>query len=779
MTTIKMREFGKRLTGETMALPSDWLMHSTFFFVALLFSQAIIFDAVAPFFLAFWLVVQQRYKAYQLATLIGGVIGTSYLALGQGLAVLCVIMLVDLLLRLRFFETKPCSSLLVAMLSVQIIWQAVFYSGIPPFLVQVYVLYELFFAALAFLFMKQFFLTKHEFMMKWTTERVIAGCVVLSLLIIGMQDMIIFYFSLSVLALHAAICLAALVGGLPASLFVAVIVGMLSGIAQLSFTGMLALYAVMGVTVGLMQRAGRVAVVVSSIVPSIFFLLYDATLPLDSVYFVSVISAGLVVLLLPKNIVEQASQLYAAQTVTQELAATSTENQLQSFQQFVYFLKELIAEQFMLTTPAMSKTSPLAVCAGCFRYEHCWKDGVIKEPVERWIAAKTLQKSFDVLRAEEQLKGKCIKPQKLLEQMHDELYVVQMNSRFYHGKKMLALQLCDLSEHLEMLLENQQATEEKKTNEEELTLFLEAHHIFCIYAQWKKNTTGERIFICHIAGSQSPDFLQQLGELLSEFFDEPLIGQYEMQHKSPYYFTELHFHSAIRYNLAYDIYKRTEQTSVVSGDSHSVFSLQPGLEVVMLSDGMGTNYRAQRESERLIQMMQNCLSYDMNPETAMHTVHYILSLKNDSDLYATLDFALIDLKRGELWCWKAGSMTTYILRGSKILTLESNTAPIGFMKNVSIETAHELLQPDDYIIMVSDGLFSAQEDWQKQEQLFLQFIRHSIKKQPQLSAVLYEAMTEYEQRFTIEDDCTVMLFSVKQMKKEWSVYKPEQLKRGV
>lgn len=779
MTTIKMREFGKLLKRETIVFPSNWLMHSTFFGGALLFSQAVILDAVAPFFLAFWLIVQQRYKSYQLATVLGGIIGSSYLAFGQALAVLCVIVLVEILIKLRFFEVRPLSSLLTAIFIVQVIWQAIFYSGIPPFLVQVYVIYELFFVALAFLFMKQFFLTHHDFLTKWTAERVIAGCVVLALLIIGMQEMVVFYFSMPILSLQLAICLAAVVGGLPASLFVAVVVGMLSGIAQLSFTGMLALYALTGVTVGLMQRAGQLAVVISSIAPSVFFFLYDATLPLDSVYFVSIISAGVVMLCLPKDIVQQMQGLYVAQTSTKEVAATSTtENHLLPFQQFVYFLKDLVTEQFMLTTPAMSKTSPLSVCAGCFRYEHCWKNGAIKEPVEQWIAAKTLHKPFDVLRVEEQLKGKCVKPQKLLEEMNDEIYVMQMNNRFYHGKKMLALQLCDLSEHLERLLENQQAIEREKIDEEALTDFLDAHTIICIYACWKNNALGECVLICHVVGNYSIDLLQQMSELLTEFFDEPLVGKDMTHHKSPYPYTELHFHSAIRYKLAYDVYKRAERTSVVSGDSHSIFSLQPGLEVVMLSDGMGTNYRAQRESERLIQMMKSCLSYDMNPETAMHTVHYILSLKNESDLYATLDFALVDLKRGELWWWKAGGMTTYILRGSEVITLESNTAPIGFFKNVSIETMHQHLQENDYIIMVSDGVFSANEDWKKQERTFLQFLRHSIKKHSDLSMVLYEAMTQYEERFFIEDDCTVMLFSVKQLKKEWFVYKPEQLKRG-
>lgn len=776
MTTIKIRAFGRLIEKEQMLIHSNWFKYGLFFCLALFFSQAIILEAVAPFFLAFWLIVQQRYPAYQLATLIGGIIGTSFLSLGQALAILCVIVLVELLLRLRFFALRPLSGLLLVMLVVQIVWQTFFYSGIPPFLVQVYVLYELFFAAITFVLMRQFFLEPYKFMAEWTTERVIAGCVVLALMITGMHGMTVYYFSLAVITLHVAICLAAVVGGLPASLLIAVVVGMLSGIAQLSFTGMLALYAVTGVLVGLMERAGRVVVVLASFLPSIFFLLYDATLPLDVVYFVSIICAGLIVLLIPKRVIERTVQLYTAQTTQLELAVTTPQNQLSSLQQFVSFLKGLVTEQFMLATPTAQKAVPLPACAGCYRYEHCWRTGAMKAPIEQWVAAKTLQKPFDVLRAEEQLKGKCVKPQKVIEQLYDTLYEAQMNGRFYHGKKMLALQLSDLSEHLQQLVENQQSKVWKQADEQALIEYLASHHITCTYARFQQNERGERIVVCRVVHAHMDLLGQRMSEWVTAFLDEPLVVQQIAHYTTPYPFTELHFHSAIRYELAYDVYKRTEQMSNVSGDSYSVFTLQPGVEVLMLSDGMGTSYRAKRESERVIQMMKDCLSYEMSPETAMHTVHYILSLKNASDLYATLDFALVDLKRGELWCWKAGGMTTYILRGSDMMKLESNAAPMGFMMNGSVETTYEQLQADDAIVMVSDGVFSTKENWQKQEQLLLQYIRHSMKKHGQPNVALYEAMAQYEQRFTIEDDCTVMLFSVKSLMKEWSVYKPEQLK---
>ncbi len=69
----------------------------------------------------------------------------------------------------------------------------------------------------------------------------------------------------------------------------------------------------------------------------------------------------------------------------------------------------------------------------------------------------------------------------------------------------------------------------------------------------------------------------------------------------------------------------------------------------------------------------------MDPETAMHTLHYMMSLNGLDDMYATLDLALIDFQDGRLWSWKAGSMSTYIKRGEDFLRLDSKSVPVGFL----------------------------------------------------------------------------------------------------
>lgn len=156
----------------------------------------------------------------------------------------------------------------------------------------------------------------------------------------------------------------------------------------------------------------------------------------------------------------------------------------------------------------------------------------------------------------------------------------------------------------------------------------------------------------------------------------------------------------------------------------------------------------------------------------MHTLHYVLSLNREVDMYATIDFALVDLQKGELWSWKAGSMSTYILRGDRLIKVEGSSAPVGFMPVFSIETEKVNLMADDYVVMVSDGLFSSKYDWDEQEQFFVELIKSKIRLGIPIEALLYDVMDSYQGKYEVEDDCTVIIYNVSHVAPKWAVFRP-------
>src|SRR5690606_2636719 len=156
------------------------------------------------------------------------------------------------------------------------------------------------------------------------------------------------------------------------------------------------------------------------------------------------------------------------------------------------------------------------------------------------------------------------------------------------------------------------------------------------------------------------------------------------------------------------------------------------------------------ESRKVIRLMRECLDRKMDPETAMHTLHYMMSLNGLDDMYATLDLALIDLQDGRLWSWKAGSMSTYIKRGQDFLRLDSKSVPVGFLPSFSVEAKNEELKSGDVIVMLTDGVFNGKVTIEKQEEALYGI----LDKYQHLSCepLADRIMSEMERRFGVVAD---------------------------
>lgn len=767
---------------------SSFLIHVFFLLLALFLSRAVMFEAAVPFLLPLWAIVKQRYENEKWAVVVGGLIGALTLSLGQAFILGLQLVLYEFISRFKFWKFPIGISVSLAIFLGQFIWQGIAYAGIPPLIVQLYIYYEVILAFLMTIFVNLFLVQPHRFWAAgWSYERVGAGLVILAMVLTGVQSVVVSYFGLYPFLLHLAICIAAITGGVPIAAMVATIVGALVGVAKLSFTGMISVYAMTGVAAGLFSKAGRFGVVIGSIVPSVFFFFYDATLPLDTVYFVSIAIAGIVFFALPKRMFTFLHDVIHPKRdevllQRQQWLTEHTTEKLESFQNFVLFMKELVFDRFTSTETVNEerKVEPCTTCLSCFRYDSCWGTTNAMEPlIEDWFVARAGIKESEQIRAEKRIKTQCVKSTRLLEELDHQLYTDKMNGQFYHGKKMIALQLRDLSNHLNKLMEDMKdETLSFRTIEEELEQQFKRAQVQCFQIDVLNNTIGERVVICSFAQkNRTHEDQYMLCErivlpILYDVFSEPFQVEKISDQKNPFAHVQIRFRSAVRYEIEYDIYSRAKNSAWVSGDTHAIFHIHPGLVAVMLSDGMGQSREAQRESRRLVRLMRECLSYNMNPETAMHTLHYVMSLNREVDMYATIDFALVDLQKGSLWSWKAGSMSTYILRGERLLKIDGAAAPVGFMPVFSIETEKVNLLADDFVVMVSDGVFSSEFDWEEQERYLVQLLKARIQNEMPIEVILYDVMEQFGEVYPVDDDCTVIMFTVNHVVPKWAVFSP-------
>ena len=763
---------------------------SLFFLTSFFLAQSVVFEAAVPFSVPFWAIIRTKYREYAKFVLFGSLAGCFFLGFGQVVILALQIIMYECIMRFRYWRLPQSIAVSLAVLLVQIMWQGAMYQGLPPVLVQFYVGCEAALALIMTLFMQVLFVNSYEwFTSHWTYEKLGSGLVVFAAMLTGMQAVVFSYFSLPIFLLQLFICFGALVGSVPLATVIGAVLGTLIGVAKLSFTGMLSVATLTGLCAGMGAKGGRFGVAIGSILPSVFFLFYDATLPLDSVYFTSIVIGSVLFLTIPRKFSDKVRDKLFPQREEILLARQNwlTEHvtyKLEHFQHFVQFMKELVFDRFMTAPVEEAKeVSPMNTCLSCFRYDHCWgaQNNGMDKLMTDWFHMKGVGKESAIHRVEEQIRYKCVKSTKIFEELDTELYRERINGQYFHGKKMIALQLRDMSNHLNQLIaEMKEDTISFVSVEKDIIERLKDAHIECFQLDVLNNKPGARKIVCALAPARvdwEKDTTlaeRMILPILYEIFNEPFEIEKVVACEIPFRHIQICFRSAISFEVEYDIYSMSKDATLYSGDSHALFQLHPGLFAILLSDGMGQSKEAQHESRKLIHLMRECLNYNMNPETAMHTLHYVMSLKQQDDMYATLDFALVDLQHGDLWSWKAGGMSTYILRGKEIIKVESNAAPVGFLSISAVEAEKRKLKAGDVILMHSDGLFSSVADWDEQEETFLAYAQQVASTNNTIQEKLTTIMQSFQDYFEIEDDCTVLMLEVTHVVPTWAVFRPAQ-----
>ncbi len=420
------------------------------------------------------------------------------------------------------------------------------------------------------------------------------------------------------------------------------------------------------------------------------------------------------------------------------------------------------------------------MCGTCFRQDKCWgvADQGMYPVIDEWKEMRAHTKSGVRYRLNDRIQEKCVRSNGLVDALEEEYANHKLAGHYAHGKKMLAYQLRDMSKHVSGLMADLQMNEANHESEEEkISKRLDDAKISHFQIDMLSEEQGARKIVCCLPLKQAEwETNQMIGErliipILHELYDEPFEISRTSEIKDPFSHIQITFQSAVRFTYDYGVFTSSFQNTVYSGDSHSVIPLHSGLVAFVLSDGMGQNMEAYHESRKVIRLLRECLQHQMNPETAMHTLHYVMSLKHHSDLYATVDLALLDLQQGKLWSFKAGSMSTYLLRGKDCVKIDSQSVPIGFLPTMSVDAEERIVKAGDILVMLSDGMFSPDYSLEEQEN---ELIRLMKKYESTPTGTLAELLAvEFNKKYpAAEDDRTLIVVKLRHAVPEWSLFSP-------
>lgn len=198
---------------------------------------------------------------------------------------------------------------------------------------------------------------------------------------------------------------------------------------------------------------------------------------------------------------------------------------------------------------------------------------------------------------------------------------------------------------------------------------------------------------------------ENIKKIVSESVGIPLKSEYNINQKKKEK-QRFKLIRSNRYSALTEVVVKPNNQDNISGDNHT-FGEGENLYFAAISDGMGIGKKAFKESNIAISLMEKFLEAKFDRELALKTINSILMLKSNDEVFTTLDLALIDLYTGKLQLIKTGAPATFIKKKDRVEIINSQSLPVGILKDVDFNIYEEYLEDGDIIIMMSDGVLES------------------------------------------------------------------------
>lgn len=160
------------------------------------------------------------------------------------------------------------------------------------------------------------------------------------------------------------------------------------------------------------------------------------------------------------------------------------------------------------------------------------------------------------------------------------------------------------------------------------------------------------------------------------------------------------------YNVDIFVQRRPAEGYSLCGDSFGIAQIARGRHLIILSDGMGVGPEAALQSSTVVSFMEKFISLGVSSQEALKLVNSVSFLSSERESFATVDLGLLDKYTGDLSLCKLGAAPSFLKRGKKIITITSDSLPVGMLSSIDIFEKKSQLRPQDILVIVSDGVIN-------------------------------------------------------------------------
>ncbi|SHI07469.1 stage II sporulation protein E [Sporanaerobacter acetigenes] len=618
---------------------------------------------------------------------------------------------------------------------------------------------------------------------KFTNEEVICVFITLSLAISGLTDFEIFSLSFKNLLSIFFVMTSGYIYGAALGAGMGISVGMISYLSQSDMPFLLAIFGLGGLLSGVFRDLGKFGTILGFVLANSIMSFYINGYSTSFLsYYELAIACGLFYifsnymkenfLFIPLSVSSlDNNDIYSERT--KELTTKKLKYISEVFKDLGGIFKKVSYNEEVYTDNITKFINCVAndVCKNCSMNVFCWKDDFYTTycSIFDLIASMEMTGGIDEENLPELFKNTCINTEEILDKTHRlfDLYKVNYTweKRMAENRKLVAEQLSGISNIMEGLMKDidkspvfkedvemqiYSSLKSQRVNIKNVMVAEYSEEDFEIYLEVGKCFKGE-------------NSLENVRDIVSEVVGIPLKGDFTVDTMKAREVNRYKLIKANRYGAITRIAKNSESFNVVSGDSYT-FGEEGNNYFAALSDGMGIGRRANFESTIAISLLEKFLEAGFDKEIALKTINSILMLKSEEEIFTTLDISTIDLYSGKLQTIKTGAAPTFIKKKDRVLVIDSNSLPVGMLKDVDLEIYEEYLDDGDFIIMMSDGVLESNEDANNKEKWIIDIIANIDSFNPQTVANMLMKEAKKACHDEIKDDMTVLVTKVWKIK---------------
>ena len=529
-------------------------------------------------------------------------------------------------------------------------------------------------------------------------------------------------------------------------------IGVTLGIITDSEPIMIAAYAISGMIAGLLNKFGKIGVILGFCVGNIVLAYVSNGYTVELIHFKEILVASIALLAIPKSVKidieefvgtskflpvsrdrtltkskETIDKLNNVSETIDKIADTYNEkdidNQIAREENKQIFIIELLNNlepyrdnllyddianvngeiidkifEFLLDKQEMSREDLLKIFADCNSYIIGFDDKEVSKYLEENIIQmlRALNMSYKISKTNFVWKKKLTENKK---NMETQLKGV---SKAISGiAKSIEKEVKTEDKYIKQEVEITEMLKQKEIEIEEISIRKPDRYIIEIYSQ--------------------KDFLNTVvEEILSKILKEKIVLNEENSIG-----TKKIFMSEDKYVMGIGMSETYKSQNLVSGDNTLNIRLKDGKYLVALSDGMGSGKEANESSSQALKMLENLLLSGFDKETSLELISTSLINKNE-EMFATLDIAIVDLYKGTIEFIKSGACPTYIKNNKKVQIIKSTSLPTGMINEKNIQTFDRDIQNGEIMLMCSDGIIDANVEY-KNKELWVKYMLEDIE----------------------------------------------------